>query len=126
VISSASEFLRFEVVGFPKNSLRDVVCGSVRVESVEGDLPFRRQKIGVIREISMSRKERQPRLMALAEWGLPQLLLRAQALGATKLYGGRGAMSDYIVQSFLGNAVGTERNLRWQTVGYTLRMQFDF
>ena len=74
----------------------------------------------------MSRKERQPRLMALAEWGLPQLLLRAQALGATKLYGGRAAVSDYIVQSFLGNAVETERNLRWQTVGYTLRMQFDF
>ena len=41
-------------------------------------------KIRVVREIAKTRKERQPRLMALAEWGLRNLLLRAQALGATE------------------------------------------
>jgi len=41
-------------------------------------------KIRIVREIAKSRKERQPRLMALAEWGLRQLLVRAQALGATE------------------------------------------
>lgn len=41
-------------------------------------------KIRVVREIAKSRKEREPRLMALAEWGLRKLLVRAQALGATK------------------------------------------
>ena len=41
-------------------------------------------KLRVVREIAKSRKEREPRLMALAEWGLRELLARAQALGATK------------------------------------------
>jgi integrase len=48
------------------------------------DICLSEGKIRVIREIAKSRKERQPRLMALAEWGLRQLLLRAQVLGATK------------------------------------------
>src|SRR2546430_3806481 len=41
-------------------------------------------KIRIVREIAKNRKERQPRLMALADWGMRQLLLRAQALGATE------------------------------------------
>jgi integrase len=41
-------------------------------------------KICVVREIAKTRKERQPRMMALAEWGMRNLLLRAQALGATE------------------------------------------
>ena len=48
------------------------------------DICFSEGKIRIIREIAKSRKERQPRLMALAEWGLRQLLVRAQALGATE------------------------------------------
>lgn len=38
----------------------------------------------MVREIAKNRKEREPRLMALAEWGLRNLLLRAQSLGATE------------------------------------------
>src|SRR2546427_6904231 len=41
-------------------------------------------RIRIVREIAKNRKERQPRLMALADWGMRQLLLRAQALGATE------------------------------------------
>src|SRR5437899_12635287 len=41
-------------------------------------------KIRIVREIAKNRTERQPRLMALADWGMRQLLLRAQALGATE------------------------------------------
>jgi len=41
-------------------------------------------KVRIVREIAKNRKEREPRLMALAEWGLRNLLLRAQALGATE------------------------------------------
>src|SRR5438093_12159639 len=41
-------------------------------------------KMRIVREIAKNRKERQPRLMALADWGMRQLLLRAQALGATE------------------------------------------
>lgn len=40
-------------------------------------------RLRIVGEIAKNRKEREPRLMALAEWGLRQLLLRAQALGAT-------------------------------------------
>src|SRR5947209_11558156 len=41
-------------------------------------------KILILREIAKNRTERQPRLMALADWGMRQLLLREQALGATE------------------------------------------
>jgi integrase len=41
-------------------------------------------RVRIVREIAKNRKEREPRLMALAEWGFEQLLLRAQALGATE------------------------------------------
>jgi integrase len=48
------------------------------------DISLVEGRIRVVREIAKSRKERQPRLMALAEWGLGKLLLRAHALGATE------------------------------------------
>src|SRR5213594_1561578 len=41
-------------------------------------------KIRIVREIAKNRTERQPRLMALADWGMRQLLLRAQALVASE------------------------------------------
>src|SRR2546427_3331379 len=41
-------------------------------------------KIRIVREIAKNRTGRQPRLMVLADWGMRQLLLRAQALGATE------------------------------------------
>ena len=40
--------------------------------------------VRIRREIAKGRKERRPQMMALAEWGLRQLLARAQALGANK------------------------------------------
>lgn len=41
-------------------------------------------RVRIVREIAKNRKQREPRLMALAEWGLRQLLVRAQALGAAE------------------------------------------
>src|SRR5947199_10812427 len=41
-------------------------------------------KIRIVREIEKNRKERQPSLMALADWRMRHLLLRAQAWGATE------------------------------------------
>lgn len=46
------------------------------------DIDLQEGKIRVVREIAKNRKEREPRLMALAEWGLRNLLVRAHALGA--------------------------------------------
>lgn len=40
--------------------------------------------VRIVREIAKNRKERVPRLMALAEWGLRHLLERASALGAVE------------------------------------------
>lgn len=48
------------------------------------DVDLNDGKVRIVREIAKNRKEREPRLMALAEWGLRHLLLRAQALGATE------------------------------------------
>src|SRR5262249_32665084 len=60
-------------------------CRSGEVRKLQlKDICLLEGKIRVIREIAKSRKERQPRLMALAEWGLRKLLLRAQGLGATE------------------------------------------
>ena len=59
-------------------------CRSGEIRKLQlKDICLSEGKIRVVREIAKSRKERQPRLMALAEWGLGQLLLRAQALGAS-------------------------------------------
>lgn len=48
------------------------------------DIDLKEGKLRIVREIAKNRKEREPRLMALAEWGMRHLLLRAQALGATE------------------------------------------
>jgi integrase len=48
------------------------------------DVQLDEGKIVVRREIAKNRTQREPRLMALADWGLQNLLLRAQALGATE------------------------------------------
>ena len=59
-------------------------CRSGEIRKLQlKDICLSEGKIRVVREIAKSRKERQPRLMALAEWGLGQLLLRAQALGGS-------------------------------------------
>jgi len=47
------------------------------------DIQREEGKVVVRREIAKNRIQREPRLMALADWGLRYLLLRAQALGAT-------------------------------------------
>ena len=49
-----------------------------------GDIDLEGGKIKVRAEVAKNRTAREPMLMALAEWGLRQLLLRAQALGATE------------------------------------------
>jgi integrase len=48
------------------------------------DIHLEQGKIVVRREIAKNRRQREPRLMALADWGLRNLLSRAQALGATE------------------------------------------
>ena len=48
------------------------------------DIQLDEGKIVIRREIAKNRKQREPRLMALADWGLRNLLLRAQTLGATE------------------------------------------
>ncbi len=47
------------------------------------DICLAEGKIRIVREVAKTRKQREPRLMAIAEWGLRQLLTRAHALGAT-------------------------------------------
>ena len=49
-----------------------------------GDIEMSEGTVRIRREIAKGRKERRPQMMALAEWGLRQLLARAQALGASK------------------------------------------
>jgi len=48
------------------------------------DIDLEEGKVRIVREIAKNRKEREPRLMALAEWGLRNLLVRAHVLGATE------------------------------------------
>lgn len=48
------------------------------------DVDLEGGKVRIVREIAKNRKEREPRLMALAQWGLRNLLVRAHALGATE------------------------------------------
>lgn len=48
------------------------------------DIDLNEGKVRIVREIAKNRKEREPRLMALGEWGLRNLLARARALGATE------------------------------------------
>lgn len=49
-----------------------------------GDIDLENGKLVIRREIAKNRKRREPRLMALAQWGLRHLLERAHALGATE------------------------------------------
>jgi integrase len=58
-------------------------AGEIRNLKLE-DIDLFNGKIRIAREIAKNRKERHPRLMALAEWGLRHLLSRAQILGATE------------------------------------------
>lgn len=48
------------------------------------DIDLENGKLVIRREIAKNRKRREPRLMALAQWGLQHLLERARALGATE------------------------------------------
>lgn len=48
------------------------------------DIDLGEGKVRIVREIAKNRKEREPKLMALAEWGLRNLLIRAQALESTE------------------------------------------
>lgn len=57
--------------------------GEIRKLRLE-DIDMSGGSIRIAREISKNRKERIPRLMALAEWGLRNLLERARALGAVE------------------------------------------
>ena len=49
-----------------------------------GDIDLENGKLVIRREIAKNRKQREPRLMALAEWGLRHLLERAHVLGVTE------------------------------------------
>lgn len=57
--------------------------GEIRNLKLE-DIDLENGTIRIAREIAKNRKERHPRLMALAQWGLRHLLLRAQFLGANE------------------------------------------
>jgi integrase len=48
------------------------------------DICLSEGRVRIVREIAKNRKEREPLLMALAEWGLHNLILRAEVLGATE------------------------------------------
>ena len=48
------------------------------------DIQIAEGTILIRREIAKNRQQREPRLMALAEWGLKELLYRARSLGATE------------------------------------------
>ena len=57
-------------------------CRSCEIRNLQlCDLQIEEGKITVRAEIAKNRSQRQPKLMALAEWGLRQLLIRARALG---------------------------------------------
>ena len=49
-----------------------------------GDIDLENRRLIIRREIAKNRKRREPRLMALAQWGLRHLLERAHAVGATE------------------------------------------
>lgn len=57
--------------------------GEIRKLRLE-DIDASGGSVRIVREIAKNRKERVPRLMALAEWGLRHLLERASALGAVE------------------------------------------
>ena len=60
-------------------------CRSWEIKNLQlQDIRIAEGRLCVRREIAKNWKEREPRLLALAEWGLDQLLYRARMLGATE------------------------------------------
>ena len=60
-------------------------CRGGEIRRVQlGDINLENRKLVIRREIAKNRQRREPRLMALAQWGLRHLLERAHALGATE------------------------------------------
>jgi len=60
-------------------------CRSCEIKNLRiQDIQLEAGKIRILREIAKNRHEREPILMGLAEWGLRELLKRAQLLGATQ------------------------------------------
>ena len=62
-------------------------CRSCEIRNLQlEDIQLEDGKIRVRREVAKNRQERSPFLAPLAEWGLRELLNRAQALGATEAH----------------------------------------
>lgn len=60
-------------------------CRSCEIRNLRlQDINLEKGRIVIRSEVAKNRRHREPRLMALAEWGMRELLLRAQALGATE------------------------------------------
>ena len=60
-------------------------CRSWEIKNLQlQDIRIAEGRLCVRREIAKNWKEREPRLLALAEWGLDQLLYRTRLLGATE------------------------------------------
>jgi len=60
-------------------------CRSCEIRNLRlQDINLAQGKITIRGEVAKNRRNREPRLMALAEWGLHELLTQAQALGATE------------------------------------------
>ena len=60
-------------------------CRSWEIKNLRlGDIRLAAGTILIREEIAKNRQEREPHLMALAEWGLRELLFRAGQLGASE------------------------------------------
>jgi integrase len=60
-------------------------CRSWEIKNLQlQDISIDDSRILIRREVAKNRQEREPRLMALAEWGLRELLYRARFLGAVE------------------------------------------
>jgi len=60
-------------------------CRGCEIRKLQSkDIHIENGRITVSREIAKNRSTREPRLTALAEWGLRRLLVRAESLGATE------------------------------------------
>lgn len=60
-------------------------CRSCEIKNLQlQDIRIAEGRLSIRREIAKNWKAREPRLLALAEWGLDQLLYRARQLGATE------------------------------------------
>jgi len=62
-------------------------CRSCEIRGLRiGDIHVEAGQISIRGEVAKNRSEREPRLMALAKWGLKNLLERARKLGATEAH----------------------------------------